>query len=272
MKRFFLLLLILFFQIMPALSLELDTSVDAEIRKKYDADKLNETVLPALPNVSPSVSKQSKKSVKTVPIESHSLLKLSSSEAASKIPARTKFKVKSNCKIADWLKENSSVSFISTESVIKKHFAVPSGAIFIGKVVKSHSPQISGNGGLVIIKITEMKYGEHYYSVNGKITKAGGKKVFFNKIKGQRQYITGVSKQIDKGEKFYKKSRNLSSKLSNNPIGQILSPVPTIVGSVGYGIVTVVSPVTGISQKGKNCAYSENTSFEIKLLDPVYLK
>ena len=83
--------------------------------------------------------------------------------------------------------------------------------------------------------------------MNGKITKADSKHIYLNNIKGQHQYWKNVGKQIDKGEAFYRKTRKTSTKLANNPLGVIISPIPTIVGFVGYTGATVLSPLTTLT-------------------------
>ena len=53
-----------------------------------------------------------------------------------------------------------------------------------------------------MIRVTSMSYNGRSFPVNAKITKANSKKIFFNNIKGKRQYWKGVANQIDKGEAF----------------------------------------------------------------------
>ena len=83
---------------------------------------------------------------------------------------------------------------------------------------------MTGNGGLVVLMVDSITVNGQTRSVHGKITKANLKKIFFNNIKGKRQYWKGVANQIDKGENFYKKTRRTSSKLADNPVGVIISP------------------------------------------------
>ena len=106
---------------------------------------------------------------------------------------------------------------------------------------------------------------------NGKITKANHKKIFFNNIKGKRKYLKGIANQVNNGEKFYKKSRNISGKLANNPIGVIFSPIPTVIGIAGYSICTILSPITAIGTKGENITIPAGSQFEIKLLDNAFI-
>jgi hypothetical protein len=149
---------------------------------------------------------------------------------------------------------------------------VPVGTTFGAVVINSHTPQISGNGGLLEIALESVKYNGQTYYASGKITKVNHKKVFLNNIKGKRKYWKGVANQIDKGERFYKKTRRASAKLSNNPIGMFISPAPVIVGTSVYAVNLVTSPITSIGTKGGKISIPAGTEFEIKLTEDVYLQ
>lgn len=272
MKKFNILILTFLLTITPALSLELDLSVDEEIKKKYDTSKIEYDVLPSLPKVtSPSQSTQVPKSLPTYSTSTPVITKVDINNSI-KIPQWTKFQVKSNQTISDWSKQGSYVTFTSTTPVYKKNITIPTGTKFHGQIVDSHRPQSTGNGGLIVLKITGMTYKGKTYNINGKITKANSKKIFLNNIKGKRQYLAGVDKRIDQGENFYKKTRKTSSKMADNPILVILSPVPTIVGVAGYAVCTVLSPLTALTTKGGNLSIPAGSSFEIKLLDKAYVQ
>lgn len=272
MKKSNILFLTFLLTIMPVFSLELDLSVDEEIKKKYDTSKIEYDVLPNLPKVnSPSPGTQVPKTLPTYTTSAPTITK-ADPQNSIKIPQWTKFQVKSNQLISDWAKKDSYVTFTSTAPVYKKNITIPAGTKFHGLIVDSHRPQNTGNGGLVVLKITSMTYKGKNYNINGKITKANSKKIFFNNIKGKRQYLTGVGKRIDQGENFYKKTRKTSNKMADNPILVILSPVPTIVGVAGYAVCTVLSPLTALTTKGGNLSIPANSSFEIKLLDSAYVQ
>ncbi len=266
----FAVLLVLFLSISTcANALELDMSVDEEIKKKYNSSKLEYEVLPNLPNVTPSTSVP--KVTPTYTSSIPNITKIDKKEAI-KIPSGTKFLVRSNQTISDWSKEDGTVSFTTTSPVYKKYITIPTGSKIYGKIKDSHRPQITGNGGLVEIEITSITYNGKTYEVDGKVTKANNKKIFFNNIKGKRRYWHNVNKHIDNGEKFYQKSRNVATKMSNNPILILLSPIPTVVGMAGYSVCTVLSPITAIGTKGGNISLPAGTDFELKLLDPAYVQ
>lgn len=267
-----------------ALALELDMSVDEEIRKKYDSSKLENTVLPPLPKIDNSqnktiqinntTTKQTTSIPKVTPTyttEVRPQITPADKKAAIKIFRWTTFETKSNQKINNWLSVGSSVSFTTTAPVYKKNITIPTGTIFKGTITDVHKPQATGNGGLVVIKITSMTFNGKTYPVNAKITKANAKNIYLNNIKGQRQYWANAGKQVDKGEAFYQKARKTSTKLANNPIGIIISPIPTIVGVAGYTVSTAISPITSIFAKGGNVSIPTGSNFEIRLNESAYI-
>lgn len=267
-----------------ALALELDMSVDEEIRKKYDSSKLENTVLPPLPKIDNSQNKTTPinntttqqitsipKVTPTYTTEVRPQITPADKKAAIKIFRWTTFEAKSNQKINNWLSVGSSVSFTTTAPVYKKNITIPTGTIFKGTITDVHKPQATGNGGLVVIKITSMTFNGKTYPVNAKITKANAKNIYLNNIKGQRQYWANAGKQVDKGEAFYQRARKTSTKLANNPIGIIISPIPTIVGVAGYTVSTAISPITSIFAKGGNVSIPTGSSFEIRLNESAYI-
>lgn len=267
-----------------ALALELDMSVDEEIREKYDSSKLENTVLPPLPKIDNSqnkttpinntTTKQTTSIPKVTPTyttEVRPQITPADKKAAIKIFRWTTFETKSNQKINNWLSVGSSVSFTTTAPVYKKNITIPTGTIFKGTITDVHKPQATGNGGLVVIKITSMTFNGKTYPVNAKITKANAKNIYLNNIKGQRQYWANAVKQVDKGEAFYQRARKTSTKLANNPVGIIISPIPTIVGVAGYTVSTAISPITSIFAKGGNVSIPTGSSFEIRLNESAYI-
>lgn len=247
---------------------DLDLSVNKEIETKYDSNKLNN-----------DMQVKSTTPPKTTPVFDNSEVKVYKTEkqtsktsiTSTKIPDGTKFRVKSQTAVSGWSGVNSVLKFATTDTVYKNGVTIPSGTVFQGIISNSHAAQIAGNGGLIEIKITKMIFNGKTIPVEGKITKANSKKIFFNRIKGKNQYIAGVNKQVQNGIKFYKKAKDLSSKLSKNSIGTLFSPIPIITGATGTAIYTVISPITGLIQKGKNISLPANTEYEIKLTKDAYI-
>lgn len=271
---------------------ELDTSVDEEIRKNYNPSALEQN-LPALPKTAPSQSATTKTTVtttnkttpvvpKTQPVSQPSKPQLVikkmdndykfDKSTAIRIKKGTKFRVKSNCVISDYQREGTRVSFTSIKPVTQRYITINEGTRFNAVVEDSHLPQFTGNGGLIVLMVDGIVVNDSTKSVHAKITKANMKKVFLNNIKGKRGYIKGVSRQVDKGENFYKKTRRTSTKLADNPVGLIISPIPTVFGAVVYAVNLVGSPVFAIWAKGSRISIPAGSEFEIKLLEDVYLQ
>ena len=271
---------------------ELDTSVDEEIRKNYNPSALEQN-LPALPKTAPSQSATTKTTVtttnkttpvvpKTQPVSQPSKPQLVikkmdndykfDKSTAIRIKKGTKFRVKSNCVISDYQREGTRVSFTSIKPVTQRYITINEGTRFNAVVEDSHLPQFTGNGGLIVLMVDGIVVNNSTKSVHAKITKANMKKVFLNNIKGKRGYIKGVSRQVDKGENFYKKTRRTSTKLADNPVGLIISPIPTVFGAVVYAVNLVGSPVFAIWAKGSRISIPAGSEFEIKFLEDVYLQ
>ena len=291
-KRFLLLYILLMLSIMPVQALQLDLSVDEEIRKNYNPSKLEQESLPPLPKTatpSKTVTTKPKSTTsttttppKTTPVVSEPSRKKVNKNlpgttltqddfTAIKIKKGTKFRLKSNNLVSDYLKPGSKVSFTSLTPVYQRYVTIPAGTVFTASVVDSHLPQITGNGGLVELTIETVQFKGRTYSAHGKVTKANHKKIFINNIKGKRQYWKGVANQVEKGHKFYKKTRATSQKLAENPVGVIISPIPTVVGVVAYVVNFAGSPVFSIGYKGGRVSIPAGSEFEIKLQEDVYL-
>ncbi len=283
---------------MPSYSIELDMSVDEEIRRNYNPSQLELDALPPLPetkNSAPKASQpvktqtpkpvtgsQSSAPPKTVPetVYSNSTGRVKKTLpntsarndlTAVKIKKGTKFLVKSQTAVSDYSRAGAGLTFVSQKLVTQRYVTIPAGTVFKGTVLESHQPQAAGNGGLIVIQADRMIFNGSTHSIDAKITKANGKKIFFNNIKGKHQYWKGVAKQVDKGENFYKKTRRTSSKLAGNPVGIIISPIPTIAGTVVYAVNLVGSPLFSIHYKGGHISLPAGTLYEIKLLEDLYI-
>ena len=286
-KNSFCLITVFLLFISPVFALELDTSVDDEIRRTYDPSKLEQT-LPELPKTAPSQTASPKPAQtqpstppKTLPVTPDAKPQIGvkkfendykyDKSTAIRIKKGTKFRVKSNSVISDYLREGAKVSFTSIKPVTQRYITVPVGTKFTAVVEDSHQPQMSGNGGLVVLMVDSITVNGQTRSVHGKITKANMKKIFFNNMKGKRSYWSGVAKQVDKGENFYKKTRRTSSKLADNPVGILISPIPVLTGMVVYAVNFVGSPLFALWSKGGRISIPAGSEFEIKLLEDVYL-
>lgn len=296
MKKFLSLFMTMILFASYCFAFELDTSVDEEIRRNYNPSALEQN-LPTLPRTSPNQFQSSTSKTtntagnktgstpsvpKSQPISQPSKPQLVikkmendykyDKSTAIRIKKGTKFRVRSNCVISDYQREGTRVSFTSIKPVTQRYITINEGTRFNGVVENSHLPQYSGNGGLIVLLVDGMVVNGSTKSIHAKITKVNLKKVFFNNIKGKRGYIKGVSRQVDKGENFYKKTRRTSAKLADNPVGIIISPIPTIAGMAVYAVNFVGSPIFAIWAKGSRISIPAGSEFEIKLLEDVYLQ
>ncbi len=292
MQKYFCLVATILITSSCAFAFQLDHSVDEEIRRNYNPSKLEQESLPPLPMINSPDSKtvttkpkttttNPPKSVPSVPTANPVVKKVNKNLpnsqlskddfTAIKIKSGTKFHVKSNGVVSDYLREGEQVSFTITKPVTQRYVTIPAGAVLTATVKDSHLPQITGNGGLVVLELTSLNFKNGSFSAQGKVTKANNKKIFFNNIKGKREYWKGVAIQVDKGQKFYEKTRKASSSLSNNPFGSIISPIPTIVGTATYAVNFVLSPIISIGHKGSRISIPAGSEFELKLQEDVYL-
>lgn len=270
---------------LPALPLELDLSVDEEIRKNYNPSKLELESLPPLPEVKPSpVQKQPFEVVdipdtkpigttlpKLTPADKKPSITNVDKSTAIKIKKGTKFKVKSQQAVSDASRVGARLSFVSQKAVTQRYVTIPQGTVFKGEVFDAHTPQLTGNGGLIVIGIDSMVFRGSTVGIEAKITKANHKKIFFNNIKGKRQYWKGTADSLKPGTKFYKKMMRTTSKLANGTFTVILTPFTVVAGVAVYAVNFVGSPVFGLFSKGGRISIPAGTEFEIKLLEDVYL-
>ncbi|MBR6099115.1 hypothetical protein IKP85_05145 [bacterium] len=295
MKKLFIILLFLSGLFIPAYTFELDTSIDDEIRKNYDSSKLEQDALPDLPKILkndtnnvPKTNSNTNTTYKSNNVPKTNIdtdfstgrermsgklsgINGNNSYTAIKIPKGTKFKVKSQTKLSDWNTSGARATFVSTEPVTKRYISVPVGTTFRGVIEDSHQPNFAGNGGLLKLKADSVVLSGNSHSIDAKVIRADNKKIFLNNIKGKRGYAKGVANQVSKGQRFYTKSRNVSSKMSSNPVGTILSPIPTIVGAVGYTANLIVSPVTALWSKGSHITLPAGTPYTLKFRQDLYI-
>ena len=274
LSKFLCAIAVLFVVNLPIFAIDFDVSVDEEIKKKYNTNKI-EYDLPPLPKVQSTTSVNTQK-----PSVATSVTKVSAptnvvqlnKTNGYKIKAWSKFLVVSSQTISDNLKSGANLTFTLQQDWYGKYVKLPKGTKLYGKVQRSHKPQYTGNGGSIVFKIVAVSYNGKTYQMDAKVTKANNKNIFLNNIKGERRYLKGVKKQVEKGEAFYNKTSKTATKLSSNPILFIISPIPKVVGFAGYGVCTLLSPITAVSTKGDNLSIPSGKVFEIKLLEPSYVK
>lgn len=269
---------------MPVFSLEIDPSIDDDIRRNYNPNKLNEDMgLPALPkalnenNFKP-VTYPQKPVAKPVNLKKINnfqatvkKIDTSNSQNYAVIKSGTKVKVKLLNYISDKSKKGTRVSFISEYPVTATYFTIPMGTVFQGEIINSHRPQFTGNGGLIAIKINSVILNNGIKPINADVTKVGSKRVFLNNIKGKRKYLSSVLKSMNPGRHFFEKMVRLTAELALQGSSAVLTPFSLAAGVVALGSNAIAAPVTGLFYKGGSVYIPEGTNFEIKLTQDMYI-
>ncbi|MBQ7449831.1 hypothetical protein IJS77_00300 [bacterium] len=184
-----------------------------------------------------------------------------------KINKGKKFKVVNNADLTDSLRKGTVITFISTQAETNKYITIPKGTVFKGVVEDSHTPNLSANGGLLVIKVNKMVYNGRTYNIDAKITIAKGKHIFFNNIKGKHKYWKNLVNSTSKGKKFYDRMWAKTKKYFKPGIEIIISPVAFVAGTVTYAANIAVSPVLALFSKGGKLTIPKYSAFEIKMLD-----
>ncbi len=250
--------------------IELDTSIDDEINRNYNATELEHT-LPKLPqNIEPNTPTYKKQSG-TQPGKTISKRPQQDDFTAIKIRRGTKFRAISQTWASDSTLEGNRITFTTTKPVTRRYITIPAGSTIHGRFVDTHSPQYTGNGGLIKIDVESIVIQGATHHVDGKITKANGKKIFFNNIKGKRKYLAGIGKDIKRSHKFFQKSMKKTSQYANDSLTVILCPFTFIGGTIGWLGGTVLSPITALNTKGERISLPPNTLYQIKLTQDLYI-
>ena len=262
---------------------DLDMTVDDEIRKNYNSSKLVEDThtgnsedesLPSLPEIS-KYDKQNDSVNKVIDNEVLTVTQLPKASIIAntvKIWKGTSFDVVNATKINDWLAKGNTVKFRTKAPIVKRKYTIPAGTTFTGEILEVHRPQITCNGGLVVIRIRSMTYKGQTIPINAYITRADDKKIFLNNIKGDRTYLKTTWKKGSWGRNMFSKMWNLTTNLGDDAATLILSPFPFVYGTVCYGVNTIVSPICAFFSKGGHVSIPAGSDFRIKFLDSVYIE
>lgn len=189
------------------------------------------------------------------------------------IPKGKKFQVVLAQAISSSTPEGTRISFKSTYPETSRYITIPAGTIFYGRITDTHGPQITGNGGLIVIEVNQMVYQGKTYNIDAKISVANEKRIFLNNIKGKRMYFQSIPKALKPGTTFFKKMWRVTCKLAQNESGVeiILTPFSLITGVVVYAVNLVASPVVAIFYKGKSITIPANSRFIIQLREDAVL-
>ncbi len=248
---------------------DIDYSVDEQIKNEYKTKQAEEDLLPPLPETYNDDEKYIQQEKVTVPnIQKTVTL---NNVITHKIPAGKKFKVKILNNLSGNTKKNSVISF---ETIYPTEFAwgtIPMKTRFRGKVMNAHNPQLSGNGALLVLSVTEINYNGQSFPAQGKVIFADNKNIFFNNIKGERQYISNMAKTIKPTSRFYDKMWRSTRRLSRNMPEAILSPFPFLVGGCAYLGGVAVSPMASLFKKGSQLNIRAGEYAIIKITDDVFV-
>ena len=276
MKRIvFTTLLIAFSLSMPAVfALDLDLTVDDEIRKNYNSSKLVKDThtedlgtLPPLPNIPETKTSGTEHAQVSLPQVMPQDIKTGN----TKIHKGTVLDVVNVSKISDWQTKGSTVQFKTKNAIIKKKYTIPANTIFYGEILESHQPQITCNGGLVVIRVRSMRYKGQIVPINAYIVKANEKHIFLNDIKGERTYLKTTWKKGNWGRALFGRMTNLTVKLGGDGATLLLSPFPFAYGTICLGVNTLTSPICAFFSKGSHVSIPAGSNFKIRLLDPTYI-
>ncbi len=274
MKKIVYVLILLIFLSNKTHALDLDMTVDDEIRKNYNPSKLiqdtggEEETLPDLPvildmeddNIQPA-------EIKTQTAPPKQIV----STGNIKIRRGTSFNVVNSSKISDWQRKGTTVKFTAKTPIVKKKYTIPASTVFIGEVIESHQPQITCNGGLVVIRVKSMLYKGQTIPINAYVTRADAKKIFLNNIKGDRTYLKTMWKKGNWGRTLFGRMFNLTVNLGGDGATLLLSPFPLAYGTICLGVNTLVSPITAFFSKGGHVSIPAGSEFRIKLLDDAFI-
>lgn len=263
---------ILHFANNTVLAFELDTSVDDEIRKKYNPSKLEQDMaLPALPKIlKNNISKDEYAPTNTKANITPANYSVADSSFV-RLKKGTRIRLKLINSVADSTRKGTKLSFSSVREVKIRHYTIPAGTVFKGYVVNSHKPQLSGNGGLIVININSLIINDEVQPISAKVVKANSKHIFRNKIKGKRTYIKSVIASAKPGFRFYHRMVQVSTRYVHRTAGVVVTPLSLASGIVVLGGDVIASPVISLFKKGGSISLREGSEIEVKLVQDVFV-
>ena len=276
-KIIFFLIFVIFLN--HAHAFDLDETVDDELRKNYNSSKLIEPIddnnhalnksmeetesLPQLPNIVKSDDNISK------PANSNTVYKPTKSVQKAnlkniKITKGSTIEVYNTNQISDWQSRGANVQFKLRTSKNTRRLSIPQSTIFLGEVVNSHQPQVTCNGGLVVIKIHSMRINSETIPINAYVVKANDKNIYFNNIKGERTFLKTAWAKGNWGRTLFNKMMTLTINLGSEGSTLVLSPFPFAYGTLCLGLNTLTSPITAFFSKGKHISIPAGSPFKIR--------
>lgn len=284
---------------MPVYALQLDTSVDDEIRRNYNPSKLEEDVsLPPLPAVTrddyspvkpsyPTKTTYPKAIYPTKAVESpkvayppkisypsdqlEKITNMTPKGSCVVIKKGTEIRLKLVNSISDRSPKGTPLTFVSIYPVSTTYFTIPMGTVFKGEILNSHKPQLSANGGLIVMNINSMILNDEVHPISAYVVKANYKYIFFNNIKGRRKYVKSMFQSMKPGSFFCKKMMGLAGNLAQDGSSIIMSPFPLAAGLLVLGGNVFISPALALFYKGDSIHFNTGSEFEVQLLQDAFI-
>jgi len=256
---------------------EFDTSIDDEIRKKYNPSKIEEdAALPALPKILNGSSNEDNANnvIKATSSSTDNLQQVSYSKTEQsfiRLKKGTKIKLKLLSSVSNGTPKGVKLTFSSIYPVSTTYFTIPSGTIFKGYVVNSHKPQLSGNGGLIVLNINSMIINNEVQPINTNVVKANSKMIFLNNIKGKRKYLQSRCASTKPGYEFCKKRFHVAAIQMQNRSTMILAPLSVASGVLVFGGNVLISPALAMFYKGGNIILHEGCEVDVKLMQDIFV-
>ena len=260
-------------------------TVDDDIRKNYNSGKLQhdmhtedtDELLPTLPDISKyneSAKNETHQTVKeeiNVPAKEPDYTVPKALSGNIKIRKGTVINVVNSTKVNDWLAKGNTIKFYIKEPLVKKKYTIPANTVFYGEIIETHQPQITCNGGLVVIRVKKMIYKGQTIPINAYITRADGKMIFLNNIKGNRTYLKTTYQKGNWGRTMFNKMMTMTINLGGDGSTILLSPFPFAYGTICIGLNTLTSPICAFFSKGGHVSIPTGSQFKIKLLEDTFI-
>lgn len=285
MKKVIFLYLIILLSCQSCLAFDLDMTVDDDIRKNYNSGKLQHDMhtedthesLPTLPDISKyneSAKNETQQTVKeeiNVPAKEPDYTVPKALSGNIKIRKGTVINVVNSTKVNDWLAKGNTIKFYTKEPLVKKKYTIPANTVFYGEIIETHQPQITCNGGLVVIRVKKMIYKGQTIPINAYITRANDKMIFLNNIKGNRTYLKTTYQKGNWGRTMFNKMMTMTINLGGDGSTILLSPFPFAYGTICIGLNTLTSPICAFFSKGGHVSIPTGSQFKIKLLEDTFV-
>ena len=188
------------------------------------------------------------------------------------LPSGTQIRVINRNKITDYISEGQGVVFLSTQEIKTPYLTIPKNTQFTAKVMDSHRPQMTCNGGLVGLRFVSANINGYNQTIDGGVIRLKTDRIYFSNLKGEHTYKKNVVKKAKWGQNKFKEYAKTSHQLANKGAGVIIAPFPYLGGCVLAGASTISSPVTALLGKGGNLNIPAKTVFTMKIYDDAKIR